>query len=75
MIFYINSEKKSQNLFINLVGISINCNAYLSFKSFNNLLIRLLCDRLKCKSKFKICHAFISTSYAGMICIFVHIPF
>ena len=34
-----NPEKNSQNSFINLIGISIDCTACLLFKSFMNLLI------------------------------------
>ena len=34
MLLYVNLDKKSQNSFINLVGISGDCTAFLSFKSF-----------------------------------------
>ena len=39
MLMYTNSEKKPQNPFINLVVISVDCIAFLSFKSFIIILI------------------------------------
>ena len=53
----INSEKKSQNSFINLVGISVDCTAFLSFKSFIKLLIWFLVTgwNVKESSEFVMC--------------------
>ena len=69
MLLYINSEKRSRNSLIYLVYQSTVLLFYhLKVLLMSKvLLIWFFCDRLKYKSKFRICHVFINTSYTWMI--------